>query len=372
MVPKADTPAGAGPSVRDAHPGPALSVGDAQREFTADVAYLDTASSGLPPRAAHEAMLNVERDRAAGLLIARAMDEAVNRSRAAFARLVGVPADRVACGPQVSYFTGLVAASLPAGSTVLTAEGDFTSLLWPFAVRAELTVRSVPLERIADAVDDRVDLVAVSAVQSADGRIAPLAEVIAAARAHGARILLDATQACGWLPLPADQVDWLVCGGYKWLLGPRGTCFFTGTPQALDALPAIGAGWYAGADVWDSVYGLPPRLASGARRLDLSPAWQCWVGQAPALELLVRVGVEAIHAHNTALADRFRAALELPPGDSAIVSLPVVDGTAQVLRDGGVIASVRAGRLRCAFHLTTTEQDVDRAAALLAPRVIRG
>lgn len=248
----------------------ALSIREAQREFSAGVVYLNTAGYGLPPRAAHEAMLAAERDRAAGLMTAPGMDEAVTRSREAFARLLGVPAERVACGPQVSYFVGLVAASLPAGSAVLVADGDFTSLLWPFAARPELTVRSVPLERIADAVDGRTDLVAVSAVQSADGRIAPIGDLIAAARAHGARILLDATQAAGWLPLPAGpagcDVDWMVCGGYKWLLGPRGTCFLTGTPEALDALPAIGAGWYAGADIWDSVYGLPLRLAPDARR----------------------------------------------------------------------------------------------------------
>ncbi|XRQ15237.1 aminotransferase class V-fold PLP-dependent enzyme, partial [Actinomadura welshii] len=348
-----------------------MTVAQAQREFTAGVAYLDTASYGLPPRAAHEAMLAAERDRAAGLMTAAGMDEAVTRSRAAFARLLGVPAERVACGPQVSYYVGLVAASLPAGATVLTAEGDFTSLLWPFAARPGLRVRAVPLERLAGAVDAGTDLVAVSAVQSSDGRIAALDEVIAAARAHGARILLDATQAAGWLPLPAGRVDWLVCGGYKWLLGPRGTCFLTGTEEALDALPAAGAGWYAGAEVWDSVYGLPLRLASGGRRLDLSPAWQCWAGHAPALELLDRVGVPAIHAHGTGLARRFRAALDLPPGDSAIVAVPVADGAAAALRAGGVVASVRAGRLRCAFHLTTTEADADKAAELLAPLVTR-
>ncbi|MFB4310213.1 aminotransferase class V-fold PLP-dependent enzyme [Actinomadura sp. GTD37] len=344
-----------------------LTVTEAQREFGAAVAYLDTATYGLPPRAAHEAMLAAERDRAAGLMAPAALDEAVTRSRESFARLLGVPADRVACGPQVSYFVGLVAASLPAGARILVADGDFTSLLFPFAARPGLRVRSVPLERIADEVGGGTDVVAVSAVQSSDGRVAPMDDLIGAARAHGARILLDATQAAGWLPLPAADVDWLVAGGYKWLLGPRGTCFLTGAPEALDALPAAGAGWYAGADIWDSVYGLPLRLAAGARRLDLSPAWQCWAGHAPALELLERVGTAAVHDHDVALARRFRAGLGLPPGDSAIVSVAVPGGTAERLRRDGVVATVRAGRLRCAFHLTTTEDDVDKAVELLAP-----
>ncbi|MFI0356342.1 aminotransferase class V-fold PLP-dependent enzyme [Actinomadura sp. 9N407] len=349
-----------------------ISITRARREFTARVAYLNTATYGLPPRAAHEAMLAAERDRAAGLLRMPELDEAVARCRAAFGRLAGLPAERIAVGPQVSYFVGLVAASLPAGTTVLVADGDFTSLLFPFLARPDLVVRSVPLERIAEAVDGGVGLVAVSAVQSADGRIAPMRDLIAAARGHGARVLLDSTQATGWLPLPAAEVDFLVCGGYKWLLGPRGTCFLAGTEEALATLPAVGAGWYAGADVWDSVYGAPLRLASDARRLDLSPAWQCWVGHAPALELLARVGVEPVHAHNVALAGRFREGLGLPPGDSAIVSLAVREGTAERLAEGGVVASVRAGRLRCAFHLSTSEDDVDRAVKLLSGDLVPG
>ncbi|WP_344594150.1 aminotransferase class V-fold PLP-dependent enzyme [Actinomadura vinacea] len=360
-------------AIRDApEPPEPLDARTARREFAPRGAFLNTASYGLPPRGAHEAMLAAERDRAAGLLTTGMGDEAVRRARALFGRLVGLPPERIACGPQVSYFVGLVAASLPARATVLVADGDFTSLLFPFLARPGLVVRSVPLERIAGAVDGDVDLVAVSAVQSADGRVAAMDELIGAARAHGARVLLDATQAVGWLPVPADRVDLLVCGGYKWLMGPRGTCFLAGTAEALAELPAIGAGWYAGADVWDSIYGAPLRLAGDARRLDLSPAWQSWVGQVPALELLARVGVAAVHAHDLALANRFRAGLGLPPGDSAIVSVPVAEGTAELLAAHEVIAAVRAGRLRCAFHLSTSEQDVDRALELLSGRVTAG
>src|SRR4051794_25259193 len=114
-----------------------------QDQFSAEVAYLNTASYGLPPRAATQALLDLERDRAAGRMMSPAMDEAVARSRAAFGRLIGIPADRIAAGPQVSYFVGLVAASLKPGSTVLVADGDFTSLLFPFAAAPGVRVRSV-------------------------------------------------------------------------------------------------------------------------------------------------------------------------------------------------------------------------------------
>lgn len=336
-------------------------------EFTRDTVFLNTAAYGLPPRAATEAVHAIERERASGLLSLPALDELVQRSRNAFARLVGVPAARVAIGSQASQFVGLVAAAMPAGATVLVADDDFTSLLFPFLVAAErgVRVRSVPLERIVDAVDPSVALVAVSAVQSADGRVAPVEELLSAASTHGARVLLDATQSAGWLPIPADRVDYLVCSGYKWLLGPRGTCFFAGTEEALDRLSPLAAGWYAGADQWDSLYGAPLRLSSDARRFDLSPAWASWVGQAPALEFLADIGESAIGAHNRALADRFRAGLGLTPAESAIVSLDVDERTAAALVEHRVVASMRAGRLRCSFHLSTDTDDVDRALAVL-------
>ncbi|WP_405014993.1 aminotransferase class V-fold PLP-dependent enzyme [Kitasatospora sp. NBC_01539] len=344
---------------------PSTQVSDAHRQFTCDVAYLNTAGYGLPPRSSQQAILAVEKDRSAGRMAMGPLDDAVTRSRAAFADLLGVPAHRVAVGSQVSQFVGVVAASLPAGATVLVADGDFTSLLFPFLAAPQgLHVRSVPLERIADSVDASVDLVAVSAVQSSDGRLAPVDDLVTAT-AGRTRLLLDVTQAAGWFPLPAAGIDLMVCGGYKWLLGPRGTCFLAGTEEALDELPALAAGWYAGEAIWDSVYGTPLRLAGDARRLDLSPAWTSWVGQAAALEFLNTFPTEAVRAHNTGLANRFRAGLHLPPGNSAIVSVPLPEGTAERLAAGNVVASLRAGHVRFAFHLSTTPDDVDRALDLL-------
>ncbi|HET8821906.1 MAG TPA: hypothetical protein VFM57_10195 [Thermoleophilaceae bacterium] len=46
--------------------------------------------------------------------------------------MVGVPVEWVAIGSNTSSMVGLVAASLPDGARVLSAEPEFTSLLWPF------------------------------------------------------------------------------------------------------------------------------------------------------------------------------------------------------------------------------------------------
>jgi hypothetical protein len=55
--------------------------------------------------------------------------------------------------------------------------------------------------------------------------------------------------------------------------------------------------------------------------------------------------------------------LDLPPSDSAIVSVDVPD--AEALLKGGMTASVRAGRARLSFFVYNAREDADRAADLL-------
>nr|WP_281175590.1 aminotransferase class V-fold PLP-dependent enzyme [Nitriliruptor alkaliphilus] len=200
---------------------------------------------------------------------------------------------------------------------------------------------------------------------SADGRIADVDAITAAAAEHDAMTLADATQACGWLPVAASRFDVVVAGAYKWLLSPRGTAFMFVRPDRLHDLVPVNAGWYAGADVWTSIYGGPLRLAGDARRLDVSPAWLAWVGTGPALQAILDLGVDTIHRHDVALSDRFCDGLELPRTGSAIVSVAASDAQLAALEAAGVRASVRAGRVRACFHVTTDETDVDRAVAAL-------
>src|SRR5262245_9842681 len=111
-------------------------IAAARPEFAPTGTYLDTATMGLPPAASLRALRKVQDAWAAGTLDAKRFDADIARARAAFATLVGVPAAHVAIGSQVSAFAGLLAASLPRGAEVLCAEGDFTSILFPFLRRS--------------------------------------------------------------------------------------------------------------------------------------------------------------------------------------------------------------------------------------------
>ncbi|MFD6276482.1 aminotransferase class V-fold PLP-dependent enzyme [Streptomyces sp. NPDC060209] len=340
-------------------------------EFAFETTYLNTSSCGLLPRRAVEAVKALADECAAGIRGGAGSFESVDSARAGFARIAGVAPARVAVGGSVAAHVGLVAASLPAGAEVLAPTREFSSVVSPFAVRGDLKMRYVPLTELADAVRPGTALVAFSAVQSADGRVADLDAIRTAAAAHGARTLLDASQSAGWLPLDAGPYDYTVTGGFKFLLCPRGTSFLTVTEDAQKTVPALYAGWVAAEDRWNSTYGPVEELAVDARRFDEPVAFLAYHGAEQSLDLLDGVGVDAVYAHATGLAARFREGLaslghEAVPGTSAIVAVPGLGGREPDLAEAGVMVSARAGNLRAAFHLYNTEADVDRALDVLS------
>jgi selenocysteine lyase/cysteine desulfurase len=345
-----------------------LQIAQARGQWHPDAAYLNTASYGLPPDCGWHALQAALTDWRHGRTSWEDWGASTEGARAAFAELVGVPVATVAIGATVSGLVGLVAASIPDRARVVAPDVEFTSTLFPFLVQARrgVQVRLVAPADLADAIDARTDVVAFSAVQMSTGEVADLDAIVAAARAHGAMTVVDATQACGWLPLDAARFDVVACAAYKWLMSPRGTAFMAVRPERLETIVPAAAGWYAGADVHDSYFGPPLRLAPDARRLDTSPAWFSWVGTQPAIELVNRIGVEAIHAHDVALANRFRAGLGLEAGDSAIVSAAVPGGRERLER-AGIVAAERGGRLRASWHVYNTEADVDAALEALGP-----
>lgn len=344
-------------------------IDDIRAHVDAVPGYCNTASVGIPPRAAVQTLRGCLDDWEAGRVDLRGFDVDVVHAREAFATLAGTPVDAVAMPGATSITAGVVASSLPEGARVLCAHEDFTSVLFPFLVDDRVRVTTVPLDRLLDHVTPAVDLVAVSAVQSVDGRVLDLDALADAAGAAEARTYVDATQAVGWLPIGADRFDVTSCAAYKWLCSPRGVGFATVRSDVDWLVPRL-AGWYAGADPWASLYGPPLRLADDARRFTVSPAWFDVAAAAASLETLVALGVDRVHTHDVGLANRFRAAMDLPEGDSAIVSVATHSDPTADLAAAGITTASRGGRTRVSFHLSNTADDADRAATILRAHAI--
>jgi selenocysteine lyase/cysteine desulfurase len=343
------------------------SLDQLRADFPPVPGHLDAATAGVPTRGT-SAALREDLDRwVAGGLDAARYDDAVHRARLAFARLVGVAGDRVAVGSQTSVLAALVAASVPDGAEVLCVDGDFSSMVFPFLVQQpRIRVRHVPAERLADAIGPRTELVAFSLVQSATGTVLDGPAVAEVARGHGARTFCDLTQAAGWKAVDADRYDLTATAAYKWLCAPRGTAFLTVAEHAQPGLVPAQAGWYAGQDVWGSCYGPAMRLADDARRFDVSPAWQAWIGAAESVDAFASVDPHEVEAWSAGLADALRTSLDLPPTGSAVVTLHDPDGGRRTaLEAAGCRVAGRAGRVRLAFHVWDDERDVARALEAL-------
>jgi len=355
---------------RDGHGGSTdrAELGEFAAEFPGGSGYLAACTMGIGPASAKAVLAtDLELWTSGGATVAR-YEAAISRSRAAFARLVHVDAERVAIGSQVSVQASVIAAAAPDGAEVLCPLGDFSSIAAPFAQQAHrgVTVRQVPLEALADEVRESTWLVGFSLVQSATGVPAAADGVIAAAASHGTRTLVDLTQSAGWLDFDAGRADATITHAYKWLCAPRGASFMTVSERMLGELRPVQAGWYAGEDIWGSCYGADLALARDARRLDVSPAWPAWVGAAESLALFARVDPGAVFTHNVGLARSLREALRLPQVDSAIVTWADPGGQAvRAMTDAGLTVSGRAGNARVAFHVWNDERDVERVVVAL-------
>ncbi|WP_308465072.1 aminotransferase class V-fold PLP-dependent enzyme [Rathayibacter soli] len=341
---------------------PQLSLAAAQAQFGGGHGYLAACTMGLPTRDTIQAQ-HADLDRAYHTGTDCAVYEAaVAAGRASYARLVGVSTDRVAIGSQESVMAGVIAASAPDGAEIVCIDGDFSSIIFPFLQQQHrgVHVRHVPQDAVAESVTERTWLVAFSLVQSATGVIADADTIIAAAARTGTRTLCDLTQAAGWLPVDASKFDATIGHAYKWLSAPRGVAFMTVSQDFAGRLRPVQAGWYAGDDPWTSTYGPNMHLADDARRFDVSPAWQSWIGAAPALDMYASLDMQEVAAYDIALGDALCEGLGLTTRGQSIVTWHDPDGDQLArLTGAGIVASGRAGNARVAFHLWNDESDVD-------------
>ena len=321
--------------------------------------YLAVASIGIPPRSSVDALSADLASWARADRDPQGYDAVIERTRASYAALVGVTVDRVAQGSQTSVLTSMVAAAVPDGAEVLCADGDFSSIMFPFLQRPSIRVRTVALEALAESITDDTWLVVFSLVQSATGVVADVPAILTAAAAHDAFTYCDTTKATGVFPVDAAQFDATVCHSYKWLCAPRGVAFLTLSTRFDDVLTPLQAGWYAGDNVWTSTYGPAMHLAPDARRFDVSPAWQAWIGAEQSIALFAALDIGEVWARASGLGDALCDALGIPQQHQAIVTWPDASGTdLRKLVDAGVRVSGRAGRLRASFHLWNDDSDV--------------
>lgn len=329
-------------------------------EFVGAECFLNTPTYGLPPQFLIDALQRHITEWQHGTMDVPSFDDLVQAGREGYAALAGVPVGSVTMGGSVSAVLGLVAAAVPDGSRVATLRGEFTSTTFPFAAQTGrgVTITELPADELVATAAD-FDVVTASLVQSANGAVLDTATLRSTVAGTDTLTVIDVTQALGWRQVDVGWADVTAAAVYKWLLCPRGTAWMSLSDRVARMMTPHAANWYAGEQPWQSIYGLPLRLAADMRRFDVSPTWFSVLGSGLTLPWLAGLDGAAVQAHTVGLADRLCAELGLSPQDSAIVSLPIADA-ADKLKRAGIRASVRAGAVRVGFHLYNNENDLDQ------------
>lgn len=321
--------------------------------------------------------------------------------------LIGVAGEDIALveSATVGWRRAVDAMRLAAGDRVLATRTTYVSSALQLL---ELERVGVKIEIVPDDPEGRLDLgaleaalrepaalVAATHVPTSSGRVEPVAEIGALAKAAGVPYLLDATQSVGQLPLDVGAVgcDALVTTGRKFLRAPRGTGFLYVARDFLDRLrpsaPDVRGALWSGEHEFE--------LADSARRFETwEAAHALRLGLGVALTEARATGVEAIAAHVSGLSALLRARLveEIPgariadpAGAASGIVTFVIDGeepqaTQDKLKRAGchtVVVPASHGLwdleprglkaiVRASFHVYNGEDDIDAVIeALGAP-----
>src|SRR5690606_32042989 len=250
---------------------------------------------------------------------------------------------------------------------VVVSDLDFPTLAYQWMARPDVEVvhvrseggATIEPERFAEGVDDRTAVLAASHVYFATGAIQDLRALADIAHAHGALLVVDGYQGTGQVPqdVRAADVDILVTGTLKWLLGGPGLAYTYVREELIERLHPTAAGWF-GAHAQFGFDATRLQLRDDARRFELgTPALAAVHTALGGQEIVEEIGVPAIRERCSMLTERLVAAArdagfrlrvaDDPARRSAIVMIAQDDPAAAVahLAAHGIIVDWRPGHV---------------------------
>jgi kynureninase len=165
-----------------------------------------------------------------------------------------------------------------------------------------------PAEGFVRRISERTALVVVDHGIYRSGALVEIEPTVAAARAHGALVVVDAYQTVGVMPLDVRRwgADFVLGGSHKWLCGGAGAAFLYIRPDRIEwARPRI-TGWFS----QENVFAFSDRIeyARGPRRfLGGTPGIAAIHAARAGYEILLEAGLERIRARNLELTERIIA-----------------------------------------------------------------
>jgi cysteine desulfurase/selenocysteine lyase len=365
-----------------------------------DATYLNLAAQSPMPKVALRAVQSaLEWKKFPQRIPDTAFFDVPNRIRTSLAKLIGAQAVDIALTSGASTGMSAVAYGLNwrAGDEVLTAIREFPLqyATWkPMEEREGIKLnvvsssdRFLTTDDVIAALTPKTRLVSISLVRFDNGVLLDAARLAIACHAQGALLLLDASQACGAVPINVHTmgVDFLVSAGYKFLLGPFGTGFFWAKPEHMANMRPGPFYWMAAQGVESNFASMDfanPKPAPNGRRWDAAETANYFNHAAldASVEFVLKAGPEAVSEHCRNLIDLLYERL---PKDRCVPMSPLDaaqrgpygcftarDPQKTValydrLRKENIIVSLREGNIRVSPYLFNTERDIDRLISVI-------
>jgi selenocysteine lyase/cysteine desulfurase len=378
--------------------------------------FLDAACVSLMPVQADAALRQLSQD----LLLCPArdasahhiaLDRTAEQPRREIARLIGArPAD-IALTESTTQGLEIIASAVPLsrGDKILVGDTEFLGLAVPWLParqRDGIIIETVPqrsgrllVDDFARALDSRTRLILLSSVQWSTGFRPDLAAFSELAESKRVLLVVDAIQQLGAIALDVERtpVDFLVCGGHKWLNAPVGRGFLYIHPRTLDQLTAPPRGYLNIAppsEGWAHYFATPGipavrdyEFQRGARAFEIGGTanYPGNVVLGASLALINELGRETIERHILDLTEHLIECLQgigttvvSPPqrgGRSGILTFSLGQGPERErdclhwLWDNRLVISQRytagVGGLRVSVHFFNNVADVDRLVELV-------
>jgi len=384
---------------------------------TRDRAFLDAACVSLMPVQAQAAMGRIAED----MLMCPAhdasahhiaLDATAESPRREIAKLIHAKPEDIALVESTTKGLQIVAASVPLrrGDKVLVGDTEFLGVAIPWIPRRETegfhieVIKSrhgrLLVDDFAHTADSRTRLILLSSVQWNNGYRADLAAITQLCRERRITLVVDAIQQLGAVGLDVQRtpIDFLVCGGHKWLNAPVGRGFLYVHPdRVVDTRPL--AWGYLNVEQppegWAEYFATPTipavrdyAFTTTAQRFEVGGTanYPGNVALGASLALINKLSIAAIESHIHELTGRLRE--RLTAAGATIVSLPEPESWSGIttftlgrgtqrdtaclhrLLDRGILISQRytagVGGLRVSVHFFNNDDDVGQLCEAVA------
>jgi len=282
------------------------------------------------------------------------------------------------------------------GDNVVTTTMEFPANVYPWLALEQRGVRlrrveeeggRIPFDRISAAIDNRTRLVTISAVQWSNGFRIDLTRLGELCKDKGVLLFVDAIQALGVHPIDvrAMNIDFLSCGGHKWLTAPEGTGIFYCKRELIGHIKPSEIGYMCMKhpfehDVsrfsWDELHHDARRFDSGVYNV----AGICALGAS--LAMLLEVGIDEVQVRVKHLTDLLVEGLRSKGWQvhsprtasewSGIVSFSSNKHDTTAIRkhlreEFKIVLARRMGRLRASPHFYNSTDEIRQLIDALPP-----